>query len=207
KEYASIDKDYAFQFIDHNGRQIMKTDTMSASVKSYLNYYRKKPEYEILHMNGFKTKDRFIKFKSDWGQCDTCGAITELAKIDDTEFLHLYEYCPLSDTLIKIQIGDISQDSHIQFYDRSWFLKNVSKGLSIHLPEGDFKPAYLEFILYDPIKDNNFIRTDNINNDKLKTLWNQLPDIAGMYIQNIVFVDTQGNRTRIPNTFHFNISK
>ena len=206
KEYKNS-SNYSFQFIEQNGKQIMKTDTLNVSVKSFLNYYKKKPEIEILHLNGFKTKDRFINYNTDWAQCDTCGKITELAKIEKNEFIHLYEYCPPSDTFIRIKIGEISPVNTIKLVEKNWFLKNVTKGLTIDLPEGEFKPLYLECIVYNENKDLHFIKADNVNNMQLKEIWNQFPDLGAFYIQNIVFQDKAGRKTRIPNTFLYYISK
>ena len=206
KDYI-INDNYSFQFIEINGRHILKADTMSISVKSFLSYYINKPEYEILHLIDFKTKDRFIKFNIDWGQCDTCGKIIDLKKIDVNEFIHFYEYCPSYDALIELNIGEIRLGKYFKFIDKSWFLNNIKKGVRINLPEGDFTPIYMEFILFDENGDNLFVRTDNTNNENLNIVWEQLANLSGLYIQNIVFSDKTGKKTRIPNTFLYFISK
>jgi hypothetical protein len=207
KEFTLNDNGYSFQFIDNKGKQIMKTDTSSASVKEYLDYYKKKPEVEIMHLKDFRTRERFINYNTDWAQCDTCGMITELAKIEENEFIHLYEYCPTSDTLIKIKIGEISPINTIKFIEKNWFLTNVTKGLTIQIPEGEFKPLYMECIVYDENKDLHFIKADNVNNIQLKKIWNQFPDLGAVFIQNIVFQDKTGRKTRIPNTYLYYIDK
>ena len=207
KDYNHSTEPQYYQLVNTNDKQIIRTDTTYIPLKSFLNYYRTKSNTEVIHLTGFRSKDRLINFKRDWGQCDTCVNKSELAKLGESEFMRLYEYCPLVDTVIKVYVGDLLSDWKYKLYDKSWFLKNAEKGLNIKLPEGDFTPIYMEFIVFDDNGDKQFVSTDDIKNEKLKSVWDQLPDLAGMYIQNIVFQDKAGRKTRIPNTFIYYISK
>ncbi|HMG14968.1 MAG TPA: hypothetical protein VK590_05955 [Saprospiraceae bacterium] len=203
KDYFNSLGPQVYQLIDDQQRQVLRTDTTEASIKSFLRYYKSKSDAEVIHLPGFRSKDRFVDFNKDWGQQVSCSARTELMSIQESDLIHCFEYCPVSDSVISLSIGDLLSDWRYKLYYKTWFLKNVEKGLVIRLPEGDFSPVSLEIILYDDKSDIHFIRTDNINNPLLQTVWNKLPELAGLYIQNIVFIDKLGKRTRIPNSFIF----
>lgn len=196
---------YKFQQLELDGKQFLKLDTTEKSIKTFFNYYRHNPQYQIIHLPGFRTKDRFKKGTDDlYG--DSSGNWINLISDPKLDYPHLYEYTTSQDSDIQILIGDINYKDKRSYYQKSWFLNNFQKGLEISVLEGKFKPIYLEVLVSDSTG-AKYYRTDNLSNPGFKNLINDFPDLFKVYIQNIIFIDKKGRKTRIVNGYGFSVVK
>jgi hypothetical protein len=205
KSHTSSDV-YKFQVLDLNGKQYLRVDTTEKSIKSFYSFYRHNPQYEIVHLPGFRTKDRFSKAQEELYLVDSLSNWINLIKDTLVDYIHLYECTYPQDSNIQINLGKINTNLRKGYYQRTWFLNNFQKGVEIILPEGKFKPIYFELIISDSTS-SKYYRTDNLSNPGFKNILNDFPDLCNVNIQNIIFLDKKGRKTRITNGYRYSVVK
>ena len=195
---------FDFQFAyQEKEKTLVKLDKTNSKYQWIIEKYQNDPTVEVLDMPGFKTLQRAIYTKYDWGNNESIRT-TEVLSKDYTNAYTLYEFYDVASTDVKLYWKGYEASYGPQTYCRDDFIcadgtldlklgdqsVRIVRGDLVVLPESG--PGY-KFVF------------DDINTMEIVTALKNIPFHTNIFFEHLLIENDQGEKLRLPMKFAFHL--
>lgn len=188
--------------LNENGKSYVRIDTKDINNKSIIETYKGSESYEILHIDGFKTKSRVFQTNLPKGNLKIEN-VTD-PSIADLNFLSLNDYYSDGEQLIRMDWGKMVSMPNIGNYSIKEFKRSSKQELSLFEGTQDIKMARFDLLIIPENGKIDRLRTDNINTQSIREKLSNVDVNTSIYIDNII-VDIEGELKYYPYNFVFTV--
>ena len=206
-QYNNESEIFSFQIVGGLPKPLLKVDTLQEVNKRIVRIYSDKKKYDMVHMPGFTTKNRYIK------PTDTFWPEDEIAKTivfskQKTKPYYLYpEVAVASEYSTVLRWGAMNAAPLSQAHSVSVFKENMNKPIELNVPNENLSLYHAEVIIIPDRGDNIRYIIDNINDPKIQEVFAKVGDKSTIYFQNILVKDTQGTVKLYPITYGYLVAE
>ena len=194
--------DFQFTYQDKD-KTLIKLDRKNSKYQWIIDKYKDDPTVELLDMPGFKTVQRTVYTKNDWGNSEEIRT-TEVLSKDYTNAYTLYEFHDFASTEVNLYWKGYKALYGVLSYCRDDFIcadgtlelkigdefMEIIRGDLIVLPESG--PGY-KFIF------------DDINSMEIVTALKDIPFHTNLFFEHLIIKNQRGELIRLPMQFAFHL--
>ncbi|GEM_PF-3894532 len=197
---------FSWQLVGNLKKSLLKADTTVAANKSLVAIYKNKSKYDILHIPGYTTKQRYIKAGEDFWPADDVSSTINLSKLK-TQPIYMYseiavaqEYS-VSASWGSMNAAPISQNHSVQVWK-----ENYGKPFNINVPSTAITLEQCELIIVPDRGEVFRVIAQKWDDPKLLDIFSKIEDRTTIYFQNILVKNDKGLVVHLPMVFGFLIA-
>jgi hypothetical protein len=194
---------FYFQVIQEPGRRpIVRLDTAAAESKAIYELYRENLLYEIIHIPGFKTRQRLITGEEKLFKTKDIRKSVVLGQ-ESYDWVSLPEYVDYIGA--KLFWGEMEASPLSKNMSLSTFRENLSIPLNLRAAGQSLCVHSFQLIINSEAHYPVMYVSDDLTYPALQKALLQIQSASTVYFTEIIVEDKQGNRYWFPQEFAFNI--
>ena len=192
-----------FQIImnDH-GKSYIRVDKEDYNNKKIVEAYEGSESYEIIHIDGFKTKNRVNE--SNLPQGNLKIETVNNNYIAQLNLLSLNDYYSDKDKLARMDWGKMISMPNIGNYSIKEFKRSSKQRLTLFTGTQEVKMERFDILIIPENGKIDRLRTDNINTQSIREKLSKVDVNTSIYIDKII-VDIEGELRYYPYNFVFTV--
>jgi hypothetical protein len=192
-----------FQIImNEEGKSYVRIDTKDLNNKSIVDAYKGSESYEIIHIDGFKTKNRVNETNLPKGNLKIETVNNDY--IAHLNLLSLNDYYSDNDKLVRMDWGKMISMPNIGNYSIKEFKRSSKQRLALFTGTQEVKMARFDILIIPENGKIDRLRTDNINTQSIREKLSKVYVNTSIYIDNIM-VNIEGELKYYPYNFVFTV--
>lgn len=192
---------YSYQLVGGLKKTLLKADTTVESNKRLVAAYRDKNKFDIMHIPGYRTKNRYIKPTDSFWPEDEIDNTVNLSK---TEFKPFYLYPEIaveSESSCFLKWGKMNGSPISMSNSVELFNQNINSPLDINVPNQKVHVVHFEMLVAPDIGLTIKYICDNIQQPEVQEVLKKVENHTTVYLQNFMVKDDAGNLFYFPVTY------
>ncbi len=207
--YPSYNNDaeiFSFQLVGGLSKTLLKVDTTVASNKKIVGIYSNKKKYDMIHIPGYKTKNRYVKVTDSFWDPEEIGSTIDLSKLKLKPWYLYPEVAVETEYACSAKWGKMNAAPLSQNHTLDVFKENMNNPIEISLPKDQVSLYHFEMIVVPDRGQAIKYICDSITDPKVQEVLSKIGDRSSIYFQNLMVKNAAGEVLYMPLTFGFLIA-
>ena len=207
--YPSYNNDseiFSWQIVGNLKKSMLKVDTSLAANKKIVSMYKDKTKYELLHIPGFQTKNRFIKAGESFWPDNEISKTENFSSLKLKPYYTYPEYAVAQEYAVNMRWGKINATPLSQNTTAQQFKENCVNPIEISTPKDFIQLQQFEMIIVPDRGETIRYICDNITNPKIQEVLSKVTNRSTIYLQNLMVKNEKSELMFMPMVFGFVIS-
>lgn len=204
--YPSYNNDadvYSFQIVGGLPKTLLKVDTTVVSNRKIVGIYKDKKKYDMMHIPGFRTKNRFVKVTDSFWPEEEIASTVVLSKLKLKPYYIYPEVAIETEYACSAKWGKMNAAPLSQNHTLDVFKENINNPIELSLPKDQVSLYQFEMIIVPDKGQIIKYVCDNIQDPKVQEILNKVQDRSAIYFQNLMVKNAAGEVLYMPMTFGY----
>lgn len=184
------------------GKSLVRLDLNNPNARRIADTYKGSQSYEIVHIDGFKTKSHVYSSNLPQGKLEVADIMDP--ELRDLDKFRINDYYTETDQLIRMDWGKMVSMPNIGNYSMKEFKRSSKGNLTLFTGTTNLKMDRYDLLIIPENGKIKRIRTDKVNTLTIRNILNEIDKNTSIYIDNII-VNVNGNRRFYPYSFVFTV--
>ncbi|HMG16481.1 MAG TPA: hypothetical protein VK590_13580 [Saprospiraceae bacterium] len=197
---------FSFQLVGGLSKTLLKVDSNVVSNKKIVAIYKDKKKYDIMHIPGYRTKNRYVKITDSFWDPDEISNTVDLSKLKLKPWYLYPEIAIETEYACSAKWGKMNAAPLSQNHALDVFKENMNNPLEISIPKDQVTLYHFEMIIVPDRGETTKYICDSITDPKVQEVLGKVGDRSAIYFQNLMVKNATGEVLYMPLTFGFLIA-
>ncbi len=208
--YPSYNNDsdiFSWQIVGNLKKSLLKADTTVAANKKIVSMYSDKSKYDLMHIPGFQTKNRFIKAGDNFWPDNEISKTENFSSLKLKPYYTYPEYAVPQEYAVNMRWGKINASPLSQNIIAEQFKESCVSPIEIATPKDFIQLVQFEMIIVPDRGETTRYICDNITNPKIQEILSKVTNRSTIYLQNLMVKNEKSEFMFMPMVFGFVVSE
>ena len=197
---------YSFQLVGGLKKNLLKVDSTVESNKKLVAIYSDKKKFDLMHIPGYRTKNRYIKITDSFWPEDEIEKKVSFSKQDLKPYYPYPEFALENEASSILKWGKMSASPISSSNSVESFNANINLPLEISIPNTKLNIVQFEMIVVPDIGVTTKYVCDNISQPEVQEVLKLVENHTTVYFQNFMVKDDAGKLLYFPMVYAFLVS-
>ncbi|MFT4534869.1 MAG: beta-lactamase regulating signal transducer with metallopeptidase domain [Saprospiraceae bacterium] len=188
--------------MNEEGKSLVRLDLNNPNSRRIAETYKGSQSYEIVHIDGFKTKSHVYETNLPQGKLEIAEILDP--ELRDLDKFRINEYYSATDQLIRMDWGKMVSMPNIGNYSMKEFKRSSKGSLALFTGTENLMMDRYDLLIIPENGKIKRIRTDKVNTLAIRKILGEVESNTSIYIDNII-VNLDGERRYYPYNFVFTV--
>lgn len=184
------------------GKSLVRLDLNDSDARRIANAYKGSASYEIIHIEGFKSKSHVYQTNLPQGKLEIADIMNQ--ELSDLNKFHLNDHYTDDDQLVRMDWGKMISMPNIGNYSMKEFKRSSRENLSLFSGTLNIQMDRFDLLIIPENGKIKRIRTDKVNTQMIRNVLEGVEENTSIYVDNII-VNIDGERKYYPYNFVFTV--
>lgn len=198
---------FSWQIVGNLKKSLLKADTTVPENKKIVGMYKDKTKYDLMHIPGFHTKNRFIKAGENFWSDNEISKTENFSSLKLKPYYMYPEYAVAQEYAVNMRWGKINASPLSQNTTAELFKESCKNPIEIATPKDFIQLQQFEMIIVPDRGETIRYIVDNIANPKIQEVLSKVTNRTTIYLQNLMVKNEKSELLFMPMVFGFVVSE